>query len=256
MRRLLVILLCLVQPLWADVAINSQEASGAGHRITPAAGTQTLSWSFNNAAGTFIVVSVTVSCAGGATATVVTAPTYGGQAMSQASTVSFATNSSITRVYTKTTPLTGANNFSFQGSCSGGNTFLGGGAISFTSVDLVTPLGTATTGSGASGTTATAGSITTAAGNMIYAGGSWGSGTGGTAGAGFTRTFLLNGSGLSSGDDILGETRLSAGSSITPTFTWTGSDNWGIIAIPILAAAATGGTVCPSMNMLGVGCQQ
>ncbi len=87
---------------------------------------------------------------------------------------------------------------------------------------------------------ATAGAITTVSGNYIFASGGWGSGSGGTAGTGFTRTYLLNGSDATAGDDILGEYALSTGAAITPTFSWGTDDAWGIVAVEIKAASGGG----------------
>lgn len=242
MKKLTVLFFCtaISRCSWSAIAVDSQEASGAGHRsiVSP------LSWTFTNTAGTKLVCGFVATCSGANVASIST-PTYGGTLMTNVSSqfrFSSTPNVDITAMYYLDNPATGANTVSVTWGGTSSPAALGG-CISFTGTN--TGVGTATTGSGTSGTTATAGAITTASGNYIFAEGGWGSGTGGTAGAGFTRTYLINGSGVTAGDNNLGEYQSSAGSAITPTFTWTGSDNWGIIAVEITAASGGAG-VAPS----------
>lgn len=214
------------------IAVNSQEASNVGARGT-SSGIATV-WAFNNVAGTKLLLCLVVSSNGAVAIT--SGPTYGGVAMTAiGSLVTWDSGQALTRWYYLDSPATGSNNFSVTATGSGGFALIGGG-ISFTGA--ATGIGTATSGAaGAANTTATAGNITTATGNYIVAGGGWGSGTGGTAGSGFTRTWLKNGSGITGGDNGLAEYKSSVGGATTPTFTWTGSDVWGIQAVEILAAA-------------------
>lgn len=228
---------------YAAIAIDSQESSGTAHRTTVTiAGAQslTLAWTFTNTAGTKLVclVADTVVLAG-SSALVLNTPTYNGVAMTLVgSQVSTDSGFSKTAIYYLDTPATGANTVSVNGTAtvgSGSPRFsVLGGCISFTGVAAGVGSFTSGTDGGTSGTTATAGAITTASGNYIFSGGIWGSGAGGTAGAGFTSTFLLNGSNETAGDDILGEYKASAGGATTPTFTWTGSDFWIIVAVELV----------------------
>lgn len=248
MKRLIVLLLTIsvASPIWSAIAVDSQESAGAGHRAT----TSPLTWSFTNTAGTKLVCGVVCSVSSGAGITL-SSPTYSGTAMAIAGTQILWDGGNVrTAIYYLDTPATGANTVSMACSAGGGIFSILGGCISFTGMN--TGAGTSTSGTGTTGTTATAGAITTASGNYIFAGGGWGSGSGGTAGSGFTRTYLTNGSSSTSGDDILGEYQSSAGSSITPTFTWTGSDFWGIAATEFTASGAAAPATSSTMPLLGM----
>lgn len=218
------------------LAVDSQEAAGAGHRGT--ASGVAVTWPFNNVGGNLLVCSIVSTNTTGNTPTLST-PTYNGVAMTLAgSQLQWDTSSSVTAIYYLANPATGSNTVSMTGTGTTNFAILGG-CMSFSGANTSSPIGTPTTGKGdiTAGTTATAGSITAASGNYIFASGGWGS-AGGAAGAGFTRTFLANGGGTTAGDDILGEYALSSGAPITPTFTWTGADFWAIIAVEIKAAAS------------------
>lgn len=217
------------------LAVDSQESGGTAHRGT-ASGTA-LTWSFNNVGGNLLVVAVIVTGNAGQVAAITAGPTYDGVAMTQvaSSQQTWGTNASITALYYLLNPATGSKTVSVTGTSVPTNFAILAGAISFSGALAVTS--TATTGTNTSGTTATASNITTASGNMVFASGGWGSGETGVAGAGFTRTFLVNGSSGTSGDDLLGEYGVSTGAAISPTFTWGVSDSWRIVAVEILAAA-------------------
>lgn len=215
------------------ITLGSTESAGAGHRSTSG----TLAWSFNNVAGTKLFVGIVASSVAAVT---LNAPTYGGVAMTLVgSQLSFDTGKAKLAIYYKDTPLTGANNVSFTYSGGAGLNALGG-AISF--LGAATGVGANVTGTATGVTTVSASSsITTASGNYIFAVGAWGSGAGGAPGSGFTQTYLLNGSGGTAADDILGEYQSSSGSAITPAFSWTNNDAGAIIAVEITVAGAAGG---------------
>lgn len=222
----------------AAIAINSQESGGTAHKSTTASNTNTLTWTFTNTAGTKLVCIAASSVYLDGSGLVLSTPTYNGVSMTLIGTQTFIdSNRSVVGIYYLDSPATGGNTVSIAASKTSGSSLkILGGCISFTGV--ATGIGTHTSGANTSGTTATAGAITTASGNYIVAGGSWGSGTGGTAGTGFTKTFLVNGSGDTAGDDILGEYKASTGGATTPTFKWTGSDNWIIVAVELIAASS------------------
>lgn len=231
-----------LRPCYGAIAVNSQETSNAGHKSV----TSPLTWSFTNTAGTKIICGFVVTDTSGGVAVVMSTPTYNGVQMTNVGTQTNFTGGAdlahnIMAIYYLDSPATGANTVSLAYTASSSPDGLGG-CISFTGMN--TGSGVVTTGTGTTGTTATAGNITTASGNYIFATGGWGSGAGGVAGTGFTLTYLLNGSGLTAGDDILGEYKASTGGATTPTFTFTGSDNWGIMAAEFTAsgggAAVTG----------------
>lgn len=250
LTKFLALSLMLILPnlVFGAVTVGSTEASNAGHRVS-GTGVQ-LTWSFNNVAGTYLVCHFEATGTSGSSAISV-APTYNGVTMTQIGTVSWDTNRALHRIYGLVAPATGSNAVAIT--ATGGGTFATlGGCDSFLGVDQTTPAGTATTGTGTTGTTATAGAITAAATSYISASGGWGSGAGGAAGGSFTLSFKLNGSGSTSGDDILGEYIAGTGGSITPTFTWTNSDLWGIVAVEIKASASAS-TAGNSVNISQIG---
>lgn len=210
----------------ATLAIDSQESGGTAHRTT----TTTLSWTFTNTAGTLLVCGFVLTHSAAA-ASVTSGPTYNSVSMgTQDVSVNWDGTNSLGRIYHLVSPATGANTVSITGT---NVEAILGGCISFTNQNA-TPIGGTSSGSGTVGaTTATAGALTVASGNYLFACGGWGSGTGGTAGTGFTTTALINGSGNTGGDDFLAEYKLSTGGSTTPTFTWTGSDLWGIVVVEV-----------------------
>jgi hypothetical protein len=237
------------------LTIDSQESGGTAHRGTTSGAA--LTWLFNNVAGDFLLVGVVLTCQTGLGPVAVSAgPTYNSVAMTlvPGSVQAWSTTDDKVQWYYLANPATGSNTVSVTG--TGGNAFaILAGAISFKGA-ASTP-GTATLGTG-TGTTATAGAITTASGNFIVADGGWGSGETGVQGTGFTRTFLLNGSGATAGDDILGEYQQSSGSSITPTYTFGVSDSWGISAVEIkvaitavIAASRVAAIVVQAINRAG-----
>lgn len=244
MKKTIATILIFLFPLtcFGAVAIDSQESSATAHRATgTSAGSspETLSYTFVNTAGTKLVCEVAASVGSGSSALVLATPTAGGSNMTLATTSTTDANRSKIAIYYMDSPPTGnvtiaQTNTATVASGNRFSTLIW--CISFTGA--LTGAGTVTSGRG-SGTTATADNLTTASGNYIVAGGTWGSGAGGTAGTGFTTTALLNGSGNTSGDDILGEYKLSAGGATSPTFTWTGSDVWQILAMDIQASAVT-----------------
>lgn len=256
MKKFIAIVFCLslTSPSFSAIAVDSQEASGAGHRGTTS-GTA-LTWSFTNTAGTKLVCGfICTDGSGGATIKMST-PTYNSVAMTNVSNQRNFSSSPLNNrmaIYYLDSPSTGVNTSSIT--CNGDGAFATlGGCISFTGVQ--TGAGTVTSGSGTSGTTATAGSITTATGNYMFANGGWGSGEGGTAQTGFTRTYLTNGSGGTAGDDFLGEYMSSTGTIKNPAFTWSNSDNWGIMAVELIAAASGATVACPAILGSGIICNQ
>lgn len=234
------------------LAVDSVESGGTAHRGTTS-GTA-LTWSFTNTAGNLLLVGIVATVQNGAVAPVITAVSYNSVAMTAIGTaVGWDGNFSITQWYYLTNPATGANTVSVTATGTTSFAVLAG-AMSFSGADTGTPVGTPTTGSTASGTSVSAGNITTASGNYVVAVGGFGSGVGGAAGSGFTLTFALNGSGATGGDNIVGEYRASTGAAITPTISWTNTDVGGIQAVAVLAAAGGGGgTIAPStLTLLGV----
>lgn len=231
--RYLLVFLLVTPRLFSACAVDSQETGGNGQRGTASPGT----YAFNNAAGTKLMcLEVAAGTTGGATA--VSGITYNGVSMVAAAVaITWDSGNAAARWFYLDSPATGSHNIVYSGSASGSTSFIAG-CISFTGTN--TGVGTVTTGTGTSATP-TASNITTASGNCIVAGGGWGSGAGGTAGTGFTRTWLINGSGSSGGDDGLAEYKISTGGATTPAFNIT-SDVWGIQAVELTASGGGGAT--------------
>jgi hypothetical protein len=223
------------------VAVDSQESANAGHRGVTS-GTA-LTWTFTNTAGTLLIVAIGVTETSGGGGVAVTAASYNGTAMTAIGTsVTWgATSSNLVTFYYLKSPATGANTVSVTGTGHGGFAIIAG-AVSFTGSDATTPLGTAVTSTGSS-THATTAAITTASGNYIIGAGGQGSGNAMAPDAGQTETWEKVGSGSTAGDNGECVIQASTGSAITPGFTWTGSDSWGMIAVDILASSGGGATV-------------
>lgn len=234
------------------LAIDSFETghsiSAGGHR---AAGTLTLTYSFTNTAGNLLVVGVVATENNtGTPVPAISSVTYNSVTMHALTPVSWATNNNSTlNIFYLGSPTdvvaTGANNIVIT--CTGdsaSNFAVLAGAMSFSgAADTLSGAVSATDG-GATGTHAQAGSLTTASGNYIFAVGGWGSGVAATS-VDQTAAFGLAGSGNSGGDDICGCYALSSGAAINMGFSWATADNWGIMAVPV-TAAATGALSIPS----------
>lgn len=226
------------------LAIDSQEASNAGHRL--ASGTP-LTWSFTNTAGNLLVVGVVVTQASG------TAPTptvtYNGVSMGTAIvSIAWGTTASLALLFALASPATGANTVSVAPG-SGGHSTLAG-AISFSGANTSTPTGTTSSAqfAGTDGTHAQAGNITATSGNYVIGVGGWGAGTTATADSGQSATFKLVGASDTGGDDICCVVQQSSGSAINAGFTWSPADQWGIVAAEIVAAAGAA-AVLPELVM-------
>lgn len=228
------------------IAVNSQESAGAGHRATASP----LTWTFTNTAGTKILLGI---CASALAAVTLSTPTYNGTSLTLVgSQLSFDGGFAKVAIYYLDTPATGANTVSIPFSSSSGTIRCNAGAISFTG--CAAGVGTSTSAaSGAGVTSVSSGAITTASGNYIFATGGWGSGAGGVAGAGFTRTFLVNGSGGTGGDDGIGEYQQSAGSAITPAFSWTNNDIGAIFAVELTVAGGATAKLRRNSSLNGLG---
>jgi hypothetical protein len=230
----------------ATLAIDSQEASGAGARST----SSPLTWTFTNTAGTVLYCGFVVTSSSGGTSTF-TSASYNSVSMTALGAgQNWATNASKAKWFRLLSPATGANTVSLTWS-GGSNPAALGGCISFTGNDTSTPEGSEVKATG-TGTAVDSGAVTSTSGNIIISVG--GSGTTGATGS-FTptspdvKTFFKAGSSTTSGDNLWGSTFTSSGAS--HNMKWTiPSDQWGIVAFEIKAAAGAAG--CTDSHMLGV----
>lgn len=221
------------------VAVDSQESAGAGHRGTTS-GTA-LTWSFTNTAGTLAVMAIIVTevTAGGGVA--VTQVRYNGIDFTSAGTaITWSSGSNLAILYYLLNPATGANTASVTATGHGSFAVIAG-MVTFTGAHASAPIGTtaSSTGSSAHATTA---AITAASGGYIVGTGGQGSGGAMAPDSGWTETWEKVGSGSTAGDDGECVIKAATGAALTPGFTWSASDNWGMFAAEILQAAA-GGTV-------------
>lgn len=237
------------------LAIDTEMPSNAGQSSTASS---SLTYSFNNAAGTLLVIGVSW---GSAAAFAMSGVTYNTVAMTQVTgaVVGYdgaGHNFSGAALYFLLTPATSAHNVvvSMTGTPGGSTAILSGG-ISFTGHDLVTPI-VASSGKSnfqESGTTsATVGSATTTSGNIVLAQMATGSGYSSTT---QSRSWSLNVNGLSAGGNGALTRAAGTGSTITMTDTIT-SDFFGMVCCEI--AAASGGATrglfrTPPLSGAGVG---
>lgn len=236
------------------LVIDSQEASGLAHRstVSPTAGT-----AFNNAAGTVMYTGVVVTSSTGGTSTITTVK-YNGVTMTAIGTgQAWDTVASKVQWFRLLSPATGSNNIIITWS-GGSNAAVLWGSISFSANNTSTPEGTEVKATG-NGTAVDSGAVTSTSGNIIISVG--GSGTTGATTV-FTpispdvKTFFVGGSSTTAGDNLYASTFTSAGAS--HNMKWTiPSDNWGIVALEIKAAAGGGATShpCSGLRLLGVGCE-
>jgi hypothetical protein len=221
------------------VAVDSQEASAAGQRGTTS-GTA-LTWSFNNVGGTLAVMAIVLTEQTASGGVAVTQVRYNGVDFTVAGTpFTWLSGSNLAILYYLLNPATGTNTASVT--ATGHTNFaVIAGMLTFTGAHASAPIGTTATGSGNGVTHATTSAITAATGGYIV--GIGGQGSGGTMApdSGWTESWEKVGSGLTGGDD--GECVILAadGSALTPGFTWSSADAYGMFAAEILQAAGGGG---------------
>jgi hypothetical protein len=237
------------------LAIDSQMGSSTG----ASANATTLTFSFTNTAGTFIVVGISF---GNASAFTVSTITYNGVSMTQVpgavvgydgATHNFAGAS----LFSLLSPATGANNVVVTMSgVGGGTTSIEGGAISFTGHDLVTPI-VASSGKSnfreSNGPTATVTSGSTTVGNIVVAQMATGSGYSSVSTG--TLSWSKNASSLSAGGNGAMTQASGTGGTITMTDNIT-SDFMGMVCFEVAAASGGGARGLfrtPAMNGLGGG---
>jgi hypothetical protein len=216
------------------LAIDSQEASATGHRITAAS---PLTWTFTNTAGNLLLVGVVTT--NGTLTTAITSISYGGDALTALGT---GQNTDGTRTFIqwwyKTNPKTGSNTVSIVWTGTGGTAAAAlAGAISFSGADTTTPLGSEVKATG-TGTAVDSGAVSSTSGNIVVSVGA--SGTSGT----YTptspdaTTYSLSGSNNTAGDNLWASTFSSSGAS--HNMKWTiPSDTWGIVGVEVRASSAT-----------------
>lgn len=223
------------------LAVDSQESSNAGHNATNPA--TTLSWSFNNVAGTILVVGANAESTGTGSSAAITGVTYNSVALTKAGSQGWAGTgpSSEVSIWYLLNPATGSNTVSVSASFANTTvTDIIGGAISFTGNATSTPFGTAAgakldTGAGSTSPSVTVNSTT--ANNYVLA--MMGTGTGYSSTSN-TLTWSLNVSTNMAGDNSAMTYQLVSGSSTTMTDTVT-QDWWGIVAAELKAAGTAGG---------------
>jgi hypothetical protein len=226
------------------LAVNSEMASSAGFN---SAGSP-FTYSFNNAAGTLLVVGVLVTGTSGSAAAI-SAVTYGGTAMTAVSGASVTWDSggvsaNLLKFYYLLSPLTGSNTVSITWTDPPAPVDAISGAISFTGNDSVTPIrSTAFTNTALTGTTASVVVTGTTTGNIVVDI----SGCGASAGfSGRTNTlsWAKNVSGSTGGDNAESTRAAGTGGSVTMSHTVSASDSWGVVAIEVQA----GGSGAPSIG--------
>jgi len=255
MRKIIAALALWLAPLpaLAALAIDSQEASNAGHNSA----TSPLTWSFTNTAGTLLIVGACVNDTGTPTVAI-SGVTYNGVAMSaiagtdNASTLGTASN--LCRLYQLLSPATGAHTVSVSWTGGGGYSDAIGGAISFTGNNSTTPTGNPATASDTSGTSNSASvSLTgTASGDYVVSLVATGSGVG-TATAPTAISWKLNVSLNDIGDNAALGQQTTSGGTVNAGFSVT-ADVWSMSAMEVFAAPAGGPVPVPNwLALMGVG---
>lgn len=229
------------------LAIDSQESGGVGHN----SGTSPLTWTFNNVAGTLLIVGAVVGTDSAVPAHAdITGVTYGGVAMIAVPSGSifwFLTDHSKAQLwYLRASDglPTGSNtvSVSFTIGTDSVNHDCIAGAISFTGSDPTTPFGTAAsakfdTGSGS--TPATVNVTGTTSGNIVVAIIADGNAVP-VPTAPSTNSWALGVSTHTAADNAA-LMKQAAGGTITMAATFSAADYWGIVAVEVLASGGGGG---------------
>jgi hypothetical protein len=162
--------------------------------------------------------------------------TYAGTAMAGGAQVASGTSANgMLRVFTLLNPTTGTNNVVVTLDSTTGD--LTGGSVSMTGAGSFASQYSATAAS--AGTNATATSAGSTSGGLIFA--SVVAGVGLTsATAPSTSRYIKNLNGSTAGGNNAGATSPSTGSAVTTAWTVSGADNWGVIGVEVLQAAAAG----------------
>lgn len=200
------------------LAIDSQMPLSAG--VSNA--TSPFTYSFTNAAGTYLLVGVSsANCGPVAISTV----TYGGSSMTLVKSVDSQINGARISIYELKTPLTGANNVVITLASSAA---IVSGAISFKYNDPTTPARASFSNNAASGN-ATVNATSTLSGNIVVD--MVGVGSAITASA-QTNSWIKNVNGSICGNN--GAMSWAAGNGGTVTMNYTNtSDQWGIVAVEV-----------------------
>ena len=220
------------------LALDSQETSATGHNSI----SSPLTWPFNNASGTLLLVGVTVNCATETAAPSVSAVTYNGAAMTLVpgaviSTFSGPFSGSFLGIYYLLNPTKGTNTVSVTFAGPADSSYLDAicGAVSFRGTSPISPVGNSATASNVTGssTTATVTVPDTTSGDFVVSLVATGTSVSGAT-APTTVTWLENVSGSDGGDNAAMGQQSSGGGSVSPTYTVT-ADFWYIVAVEVFA---------------------
>lgn len=225
MKKLLLIFWC--GQCFGYMAPDSFETNKAGHHATTAG--LAMTWTFTNNSGNLLICDQAISLAGGGSGLSSTVPAYGGVSM-VLSTQTFVTELSLNQIWYIKNPPKGGNTVAMTGNGTG--TFgIDGGCMSFIDADI--SFSSNTSGfndvSGAANTSLTTKqTFSPPNGDYIIFGGCWGSGDGGTVGAGYTLAFLIIGTSATGCDDAIMGFRAGTGLPTAPSYSWISNDGGAI----------------------------
>lgn len=237
-------------PAQAAVTVDSRDAAPQRCTVTAVA----CAHSFTNTAGAAVCFGIVVTETTGSGGVAVTAATYNSISLTDIGvSQSWSTSSNLATIYCLVSPATGANSASVTATGHGSFAVLFG-AVSFAGNEtssVANMIGLTGTGTG-SGTHAVTGSIAAASTSFIFGAGGQGSGDTMAPDSGWTETFEKVGTAGTAGDNLEAVDKAGTGAGQAAGFTWSTSDNWGIVACEIKAAAA-GGAATPTRALLGLG---
>lgn len=218
------------------LAVDSQMPSGVGQS---AVSSDSLTYSFTNAAGTLLVCQVSWGRPSGTTWTL-SGVSYAGVAMTLAVGIGFdgaSHNGAGASIFYLLNPATGANNLVVtMNSGTAANRAIASGCISFTGNNSAAPVKAGQTFSArdeSGGTNPTLAATATAAGNIIVDAVAIGSGI---TGSGQSISWLKNVNTNSAGGNGAGSRAAGNGGTVTMSYAGT-QDEWGICACEIAAAS-------------------
>ncbi len=234
------------------LSIDSQESGGVAHHSA----TSPLSWSFNNVAGTLLVVGIVLTNSSGSPS--ISGVTYGGTPMNPVTgTVNWDGVFNVAALYWLANPKTGSNTVQVTATVQ---IDILAAAISFTAANLDAPVGSAVTNFDNSGTSGTA-SVSvpnTKSGSYVVSAVGTGSGVS-SANSPTVLSALLNESTISGGDNFALGQQATSGGTVTAGYS-VSPDLWGLAAVevfafdPALDAAIYGVTPTPRFEPVAVDC--
>jgi hypothetical protein len=226
----------------SPLTVDSQESGGIAHR----SGTSPLTWTFNNAAGTTLFVAVTANAISGSGPPTIGTPTYNGVAMTaipnSLATITWGGYPAVTEWFYLDAPATGSHAVSAPVTFPTPNSYTSviGAAISFIGAATPTPyanaIASATQGTNGAASPYTLQVTGTTNGDYVLSAVTNGDNISG-ANSPTTESALLNNSGDDTADTFGIGYQMTAGGTVTASWSGNSPDAWTLSAFEVVAAS-------------------